>query len=151
MLFSYSHPILLLFQLLKIFSLRNLKLGRNIQSGKRLWATRSRNKELTLPTARSPGVLQGKVLVGSYKHGLRMLNLCSVGFGLTKVTQAQELLYKKYREASNTIAVEVFKIPTFDELGKMMLWSCWLQKNCSLLPLLCTITGIWMYMLKTCR
>lgn len=50
-----------------------------------------------------------------------MMNLRSVGFGLTKMTQAQELLYEKFKEESNTIAAEVFKTPLFDEFGKMML------------------------------
>lgn len=50
-----------------------------------------------------------------------MMNLGSIGFDLTKMTQAQELLYKKFKEASNTIAAEVYKTPSFDEFGKMTL------------------------------
>ena len=53
-----------------------------------------------------------------------MINLPNVGFGLTEMTQTQELLYMIFKEASNTIILEALKIPMFDEFRQIMLSSC---------------------------
>lgn len=54
----------------------------------------------------------------------------------SEMTQARELLYMIFKEARDAIILEVLKIPTLEQFRQIMLWSCWLLKNRSLLPLL---------------
>lgn len=52
-----------------------------------------------------------KVLVGSCRHLLIRMDLPSVGFNLTEMTEAQELLFLMLKEASNTLIPAALKIP----------------------------------------
>lgn len=63
-----------------------------------------RSEDLTLLTAH-------KVLAGSCRHLLIRMDLPSVGFWLTEMAEAQELLYPMLKEASNTIILEALEIP----------------------------------------
>lgn len=65
----------------------------------------NRSEDLTLLTAHD------KVLVGSCRHLLIRMDLPSVGFSLTEMTEAQELLYLMLKEVSNTIVLEALEIP----------------------------------------
>jgi len=48
-----------------------------------------------------------------------MMNLPNVVFHLSEMTQAQELLYKIFKEVINTTILEALKIPMFDEFRQI--------------------------------